>query len=53
MADLITLETIDPPRVPLPMSDTGTYCHHLQSEDMQPYDNDPTQYISSWLDYAA
>lgn len=51
--DLITLETIDPPRAPLPMSDKGTYCHHLHLEDMNPYGGDPVKYVTSWLDYAA
>lgn len=51
--DHIELRTIDPPDAPLPITETGYRSHYLHTEDMEPYNFDPAQYMTALLDYAA
>lgn len=51
--DHIELKSIDPPNAPLPITETGYRSHYLHTEEMEPYNFDPKQYITAFLDYAA
>ena len=53
IVSIIKLRTIDPPGAPLPMSDTGTYCHYIHPKALEDYSNDPVQYALAWLEHEA
>lgn len=50
--DHIELETIDPPRAPLPITETGYRSHFLDASELEFFENDPHQYVLAWLNEA-
>lgn len=51
--DHIEIETIDPPRAPLPITETGYRSHYCQIGDLDDYDQDPVRYMREALDHYA
>lgn len=51
-ADHLTVETLEPQRAPLPITDTG-YRSHFMPKDMIEESGDPAAYVEAWLDDAS
>lgn len=51
-ADHLTVETLEPQRAPLPITETG-YRSHFMPKDIIDETDDPAAYVEAWLDDAA
>ena len=51
-ADHLTVETLEPQRAPLPITETG-YRSHFMPKNMIGEGSDPASYVEAWLDHAA
>lgn len=51
--DHIEIETIDPPRAPLPITETGYRSHYCQIDELDSYERDPVRYMREALDHYA
>ena len=50
--DHIQVETLEPQRGPLPITETG-YCSHFIPKDVIEEAGGPEAYVEAWLDHAA
>lgn len=50
--DHLQIETLDPQRAPIPVSETG-YLSRFVGKDVFPPETDPAAYVQDWLDQAA
>ena len=48
----LEIQTINPKRVPLPITESGYLSHHLAPQDVED-EGGPAAYVRAWLDFAA
>jgi len=47
----LSIESVSPKRVPLPITETGYLSDFIQGSELRDYDN-PCDYVKAWLDHA-